>query len=150
MIDTRGMDPNMENAEACNDGIYLYNPWSGINTRETHRYFIEEITTSPHLKVLLSSRLVSFQEMLKSSERLSINLLAKMTSEDCRTIHRSNLKNIARDCNISRMYLTSSTVKQVMKYKKVPTTEEWKILLVNELIQLKNGDLNLSNFEFTK
>ena len=30
--------------------------------RETHRYFIEEITTSP---------LVRFQEMLKSSERLS-------------------------------------------------------------------------------
>ena len=30
MIDTRGMDPNMDNAEACNDGIYLYNPGSGI------------------------------------------------------------------------------------------------------------------------
>ena len=37
-----------------------------------------------------------------------------------------------------------------MKYKKVPTTEEWKIPLVKELIQLRNGDLNLSNFDITE
>ena len=37
-----------------------------------------------------------------------------------------------------------------MRYKKVPTTEKWKIPLVNELIQLRNEDLNLSNFDINE
>ena len=32
-----------------------------------------------------------------------------------------------------------------MKYYRVPATEEWKIPVVNELIQLRNGELDLSN-----
>ena len=115
--------------------------------RETHRYFIEEITRSPHLKVLLSSRLVRFQEMLVKSERHSINLLAKMNASDCRTVHGSNLTHIARECNVNNINLTSNIVKQNMKYFKVPITEEWKIPVVQELIKLRNGEINLSNFD---
>ena len=118
--------------------------------RETHRYFIEELTRSPHLKVLLSSRLVRFQELLLKSERISINLLAKMNSVDCRTVHGNNLNQIAKECKVNNIHLTSNIVKKNMNYKKVPTTEEWKIALVNELIQLRNGDLNLSNFDISE
>ena len=95
--------------------------------------------------MLLSIRLVRFQEMLIKSERTSINLLAKINAEDSRTVHGNNLKNIARNCSIDNNYLRSCTVKQNMKYHKVPTTEEWKIPLVNELIEMRNEDIILSN-----
>ena len=55
--------------------------------RETHRYFIEELTKTPHIKVLHCSRLIKFQQMLLKSERRAINFIAKMNSCDTRTTH---------------------------------------------------------------
>ena len=63
--------------------------------RETHRFFIEEISESTHPKVLMASRLVGFHEMMKNSERPVINLMAKITENDCRTFHGLNLNKIA-------------------------------------------------------
>ena len=62
--------------------------------RESHRYFIEEMTKAPHIMSLLCSRLIKFQEMLLKSERRSINFLAIMNSSDSRTAHGNNLKKI--------------------------------------------------------
>ena len=77
--------------------------------------------------------------MLDKSERNSINLLGKMNSVDCRTVHGNNLTHIARECNANNIYLTSNIVKENMKYYRVPATEEWKIPVV------RNGELDLSN-----
>ena len=68
-----------------------------------------------------------------------------MNSVDCRTVHGNNLTHIARECNANNIHLTSNIVKENMKYYRVPATEEWKIPVVNELIQLRNGELDLSN-----
>ena len=68
-----------------------------------------------------------------------------MNSGDCITVHGNNLTHIARECNENNTHLTSNIVKENMKYYRVPVTEEWKIPVVNELIQLRNGELDLSN-----
>ena len=93
--------------------------------RETHRYFIEELTKTPHIKVLLCSRLIKFQQMLLKSERRAINFLAKMNSCDTRTTHGNNLKKIEMNCDETN--LTSTKVQQKMKYFQIPSSEEWEM-----------------------
>lgn len=114
--------------------------------RETHRYFIEELTKTLHIKVLFCSRLIKFQQMLLNSERRAINFLAKMNSCDTRTTHGNNLKKIEMNCDETN--LTSQLVKEKMKYFQIPSTEEWKMEIVYELIQMRN-DMDLSNYDKT-
>ena len=115
--------------------------------RESHRYFLEELTEAPHVKILMASRLVKFHEMLLKSERPAINLIAKITENDCRTIHGSNMKHIANNCETTIENLSSYIVKESMKFCRVASEDEWKISVVKELIQTKNGMLNLSEFD---
>ena len=110
--------------------------------RETHRYFIEELTNARHIKVLFRSRLIKFQEMLEKSERNCINMLAKISSMDSRTIHGNNLKQIERECKETN--LTFKIVKESMKYCQVPLCEEWKIPLVKDFIQTKEENKDLT------
>ena len=110
--------------------------------RETHRYFIEEMTSARHIKVLLCSRLTKFQEMLEKSERICIKMLAKISSMDSRTVHGNNLKQIERECKETNP--TSKMVKQSMKYCQVPLCEEWKIPLVKDFIQTREEDKDLT------
>ena len=105
--------------------------------KETHRFFIEELSGSTHPKVLMASRLVGFHKMMKTSERPIINLMATITENDCRTVHGLNLKRISKECNTAMIDLAPIVVKQNMKYKCVPKTEEWKIPVLNELLEIK-------------
>ena len=106
---------------------------------QTHRFFIEELFEMIHPKVIMSSRLVGFHKMMLNSERSVINLMATITEKDCRTVHGLNLNRIAKDCLISVDSLSSTVVKQNMKYMRVPEPEEWKIPILKELLEMKNS-----------
>ena len=112
--------------------------------RESHRYFIEEVSKSCHVKVLLASRLVKFHDMLLQSKRPSIQLLAKINQSDCRTTFGNNLQQIAKNCAVESSDLSSDIVRENMKFHIVPTDDEWKVPTVRDLIQLRNGCSTLS------
>ena len=114
--------------------------------RESHRFYIEEVSESCHVKVLLASRLVKFQDMLLQSERPAIQLLAKINQYDCRTRFGSNLVQIAKQCAVDPTDLSSYIVRENMKFQKAPPDDEWKIPIVMELIQVRNGISTLSEF----
>ena len=118
--------------------------------RETHRYFIEEVTQAAHPKVLMASRIAGFHNMLIKSERPVINVLAAITERDCRTVLGSNLKKISRECNIPIENLSSQMIKQTMKYRKTPESDEWKIPIMMELLQTRYDAVDISILEQNK
>ena len=44
--------------------------------RETHRFFIEEISKIPHPRVLLARRFVKFHENVQKSPKVNVRLLS--------------------------------------------------------------------------
>ena len=50
--------------------------------RGTHRYFIEEISETPHPQVMLAKRFLKFHETLQNSKKLSVKLLSEISSQN--------------------------------------------------------------------
>ena len=113
----------------------------------SHRYFIEPVSELSHVKVLLASRQVKFHKMMLQSKRSSIALLATINEKNSRTRHGNNLLNIAKDSDTGLENLTSQPIKENMKFVHFPEQDEWKIPIVNEVLNVQNDCLTLSEFD---
>ena len=69
--------------------------WNVPNT--THRYFIEELSESQHLKATLYQRYLVFVKSILGSKKKILSSLAKRACEDQGSITRTNLNSIEKD-----------------------------------------------------
>ena len=74
-------------------------------------------------------------------------MLAKITQNDCRTIHGLNLMKIPRECEVEPANLSTFIVKSTMRYSKVPQEETWRLQVLKELLSVRFGETELNNFE---
>ena len=114
--------------------------------RNSHCYFIEEVSQCPHPKSLLYSCFVKFHQTMVKSDKKIISFLAKMVEKDLRTVHGKNLHNIAEDMKLSIEDLNSRNVKFDSRYRSVPESELWRIPPLNELLDVRNTLSDLNNF----
>jgi hypothetical protein len=115
--------------------------------REAHRYFIESVSESSHVQVLMASRLVKFHNLMLQSKRPEITLLATMNEKDSRTRHGNNLLKITIECDTNIEDIASQTVKENMKFFHVPQQDEWKISIVNELLKDQSDHSHMNEFD---
>ena len=123
--------------------------WNVPNT--THRYFIEELSESQHLKASLYQRYLVFVKSILQSEKSILSSLAKRVCQDQGSITRMNLNLIEKDSNCpSVLDFNPRYIASQIKYAPVPDDEIWRISLLKELIGLRNNDMILEDSEFTK
>ena len=122
--------------------------------RRTHRYLLEGMSESIHLKTMLLSRFVSFHQALRTSTKFPVRFLARLCENDLRTTHGKNLAEIARLCDKPVALLTSQIVKAKISYRHVPEDQEWRLGLCTELRKIRDTeDIFLEGFthdEFTE
>ena len=119
--------------------------------RNTHRFFIEELVNFPHPKIMLCSRFVKFYDTLIKSKKGSVRLLAKLSFIDEKTVLKSNLRNIAKDCHTKTLdELSPSTVKNNMRYFEVPENEEWRVSLLHNLLLVRSKQWTVDQLEDRK
>ena len=128
----------------------LYTSWN-ISVRQafdlprnSHRYFIEEISETPHPQVLLAQRFVKFHETLQITQKYSVRFLSELASKNMATVYSQNLQNISLKCKGAQ---TSRDVKKMLKYAPVPEKDAWKVEVVKDLVEVK---WNLSEIENIK
>ena len=107
-------------------------PWT------THRFFIEEVSGTPHPKTMLCSRVVKFWETLRSCKKNSVRFLANLVYNDKRTLTGKTVSNIAMDCRVERGELSRVTVKNIRYFPPLPE-DEWKVKLLRELLDIRDG-----------
>ena len=115
--------------------------------RGTHRYFIEEISETPHPQVMLAKRFLKFHETLQNSRKLSVKLLSEISSHNLMTSYGQNLWNIGRLCD---RVVTSSNLMKVIQYAPVPDSDKWKIDVVKDLLEVKWNISEIENFDNDK
>ena len=115
--------------------------------RQSHRYVIEKITKCHHPKTFMASRLVKFHSVLLTSQKSSVNLLAKLKEKDRRTVHGNNLANIAKDIDTPIDDLTTDLVKLNMKYFPVPVDQTWRLPFLEELLSARQDSCTIDNFD---
>ena len=86
---------------------------------------------------MLCTRLVKFLETMLTCSKGSVRYLTSLVKNDRRTLIGSTITKIASDCNVARNHLVSSLVKN-MSYFVPPVTEQWRIPLLRELLDVRN------------
>ena len=113
----------------------------------THRYFLEPVSGSKHLKFTLITRFLTFISSIEKSKKILPRVLLQAIKRDCRSVTGSNLRNIlllTRKDDISEIF--ESDIQQMI-YMPVPNHEEWRIEMLKELIDVKWGDATIDYFD---
>ena len=108
--------------------------------RKTHRYLLEGLSDSVHLKTSLLARYLNFAKVLLKCNKFSVRFLAQLTINDNSTVMGRTINYITSQCNIPKcnlLSLTSSQVKSTLKYMKVDPRNEWVLHMSKELMEAK-------------
>ena len=109
-----------------------------------------ELTGSLHPKVMLASRYATFMKSLVNSNKFNVRFLARLFQTDYRTVMGRTIGSLLDQCslNVSRADdLTAKVVKNNCSYFRMPETEQWRAPLLKELINIRDGQLLLGNFD---
>ena len=105
---------------------------------QTPRFFIESVYNCAHPKTMMYTRYLRFQETMKSCSRLCVRFLVNLVSDDRRTLMGRTLEKMSDECLVRRELLSSSVARNV-RYYTPPPEEEWRIPLLAELLDARDG-----------
>ena len=119
--------------------------------RCSHRFLIEPLSQTRHIKFSLMKRFINFTHKILNSTKTSLKSLYNCIKKDCRSITGNNLRNIMLQQNVSNIESISMKAIMDMKYHKAGNPEEeCRINMVEEMIEVKRGKLQLENFNNTE
>ena len=123
----------------------LYNTWSAAMRkmlridRASHRYLIEPLSDSQHMKISLMKRFRSFQRSLSETKKRAARYVYHAVANDCRS-------HIGRNIRILEIEQTSSGKKvdlNSVPFFPLPTQEKWRLCMIKELLNMReNGTAN--------
>ena len=102
----------------------------------SHRYLLEPLSNTPHLKTKLTDRFLEFQETVQNSLRPSIKNLYNLQVNDFRSDFGHNVQMINGMLNIDNL---SFAKRGSVKYHPIQTYDEWRISILNELVTMKSN-----------
>ena len=103
----------------------------------THRYFYEAVSKSQHASLIIKRRYVSFIKMIQNSKKTAPKYLLDKIKDDVRSVTGSNIRRILLEFNGDN--ILDVDINKTFVYQPVPENEKWRINMLNDLINLKNG-----------
>lgn len=106
--------------------------------RNTHKFLIEPISQSSHLKIKLVKRFINFAKALSKCEKPHIKYLHNIQKNDLRSVYGRNCRNISAESKVDSILEASHLD---ISYEKIPPEEEYRISLIQELLDMRSVKL---------
>ena len=114
--------------------------------RETHCYLIEEVSEQLHVKTILVRRFLNFIQAVRSSKKKALRDLLKVVELDTQSVTGRNLRNILIQTDVHDVRKLKASDYKV-KYRTVPSNEEYRVEFIKELIDVNNNQLEVPEFD---
>ena len=115
--------------------------------QDTHRYFIEPISETRHLKFVLIDRFLNFLTQIEKLTKQVPKQLLKFIKRDARSTTGSNLRNILLLTGKDTIDDILRDDTKALKYHECEPENQWKIKMLTELIDVKNNKLTVEGFK---
>ena len=123
----------------------IHNTWStsirkmfGLD-RRTHRYLIEPISRTQHVKTALMKRFVKFTDMLSKTQKQASRNTFQTIKNDCRSITGTNLRKVMVACEKPRVCDATTQHVEKLLFHPIPSSEAWRISLIDELLEIRDN-----------
>ena len=114
--------------------------------RETHRYLIEPLSDTRHIKVVLLKQYLQFRNQVFQSNKTTLISLFKICQSDSSSTTGSNMRNIMLLCEKTSIHdLVPSDIDSLM-FENIQENEEWRVSLIKELVDIKHNNELLPGF----
>ena len=114
--------------------------------RESHRYFVEELSGSPHVKRILIKRFLSFTESVRKSKKNCLRNVFMKIRYDTQSVTGNNLRKILLLVGKEDVDDLNPHDANDITYAPIPEEEEWRVGLVKEITDVKFGRMSVEGF----
>ena len=113
----------------------------------THRSLIEPLTGEKHVKKILLSRFLGFMEKIEKSGKKALRMLKDTSMKDVRSVTGSNYRSIMLLVGKSFVSEVTKADADRVEYFPIGDNEKWKVGSIQEIINIKNGLMEVPGFE---
>ena len=114
--------------------------------RNTHRYFVEPISETPHAKTTMIKNFLNFIEQIQKTRKTVARHLLENIKYDVRSTTGSNLRKIMHLLQKDSIDDISKSDVNNIVFSPIPKNEEWRIGFLKELLDIRSKDVSLENF----
>ena len=116
--------------------------------RKMHKYLIEPITGTPHIVFSLYKRFINFTKAISSSKKSTMKEILECVKYDCQSTIGHNLRKLMLRYGKYKIEDLDIDVTHGHLYEPIPNDEKWRINIINELVDVKEGNKILPNFGY--
>ena len=113
---------------------------------DTHRNLIEPISQTPHVKIVLQKRFLSFIDQIRKSKKRLPKLLLNEIKDDIRSTTGKNLRGILLQTdklNVNQLTVSDSLK---LRYHPIEENQKWKLKVIREILSTRSEELNVDGF----
>ena len=127
----------------------IRNVWGLSNI--AHKYLMEHVSSSKHIRTIVYQRFLTFIQSLMRSKKKCLSALVNFVVNDPGSTTCQNLNIISKESGLTNILEKNPNfVKNSIMYAPIPAEDSWKVDLLDELLLLRSGDLELEGNEGLK
>ena len=118
--------------------------------RQTHKYLIEPISETKHIMFHLHKRFINFMRKIKSSKKLALRCLLHSLQDDCQSTTGRNIRFLLQKYHLGEINELDAKTVNNREYVKIPKEEEWRIHVIRELIDVRQGTKSIPGLVYNE
>ena len=135
------------------EAVRLENAWN-IAVRKcfdlpytAHRYLIEPISGTCHLKKILIKRFLSFIRQIENSPKNVPKMLLNVVKNDTRSITGKNVRMVKLLTDIADIDAVKRSDVEKIEYAACKKDDLWRIKIINEIVEARYGQMEIHDFK---
>ena len=112
----------------------------------THKYLIEPLSGTSHLRKILAKRFVSFVRQIENYNKVAAKQLLNVIRDDTQTVTGNNSRLVLRSINRWSLKEVKASDFDKIWYYNIEEKDQWKVNMIKEISSIKMSEYLVEGF----